>query len=398
MRRLVFATLSGLALAACSPTKTPPPADLKPWENVLEQDGLSAAIENIEARPPTAEHNFLIGGLEFLRAAEAMMQVRYQNSAQSLALLPGMRNSLPANPDGEFDPAFLEDAMTRALVHLAAAETALDMAGEDFAVEFPLTSVWFDVNGNGAKEDWETAIAVMDSLNAEPGEGFDGIIRFDTADAHWLKAYVHVMSGMAELTLAADPTPAIRAVYEGRQKMDAIGTPTGIFLSNDNIDTIAAILLTLRGTPDQARTREAHRHFKSMIAENKAFWTRVMEETDNDAEWLPNPAQQSAFGIEVTAETAEGWQNVLGEIEALLNGDTLIPYWRFQNGYRASEGVGVNLSKYLQDPGDLDIILWLHGTAATPYLERGKLADTAAWDQFTRMTRGDGLLFALWFN
>ncbi|MEM9939561.1 MAG: hypothetical protein AAF768_11980 [Pseudomonadota bacterium] len=398
MRLPLLAALSGLALVSCSPAATSAPEDLKPWESVLDDEGLSAAIANIEARPDAPEHQFLIGGLEFLSATEAIMQVRYQNSAQSLAILPGMRNELPGNPDGVFDPAFLETAMNDALVHLARAETALAMAGDDFALEFPLTAIWFDMNQNGTKEVWETGLAVMNSLNAAPGADFDGIIRFDTADAHWLKAYVHVMAGMAELTLAADPTPAIRAVYEGREKMDAIGTIEGIFLSNDDIDSIAAVLLTLRGVPDQARTREAHRHFKEMISENKAFWASVMEETDNQAEWLPNPNQQSAFGIEVTADLAAGWQSVLEEIEALLNGDALVPYWRFNNGYNATEGVGVNLAKYLQDPGDLDIILWLHGTAATPYLERGPLADMAAWNQFTRMTRGDGLMFAVWFN
>lgn len=398
MRSILLAALSGIAFAARSPAETPPLADLQPWETALEQAGLAAAIENIEARPDSVEHKFLIGGLEFLRAAEAIMQVRYENSAQPLALLPGMRNDLPANPDGKFDPAFLEEAMTKALVHLADAESALDIAGEDFAVDFPIGAIWFDVNKNGTKEDWETGLAVMDSLNATPGADFDGIIRFDTADAHWLKAYVHVMSGMAELTLAADPTPAIRTVHDGRQKMNAIGRLQRQFVSNDDIDTIAAILLTLRGVPDQARTQQAHRHFKAMIAENKAFWASVMDETDNQAEWLPNPNQQSAFGIDVTVETAEGWQSVLEEIEALLNGEALVPYWRFQKSYGASEGVGVNLAKYLQDPGDLDIILWLHGTAATPYLERGKLADMTAWNQFRRMTRGDSLLFAVWFN
>lgn len=398
MRIPLISAFIALAVVACTPSAQTRPTELEAWDTVLAEQGLSATIENIEARPASPETAFLLGGLEFLSAAEAIMQVRYQNAAQPLALLPGMRSALPANPEGEFDPAFLENAMREALVHLSEAEAALDMAGEEFAIDFPLPAIWFDVNQNGTREPWESGLAVMDDLNAVPEDGFNGTIRFDTADAHWLKAYVHVMSGMAELTLAADPTPAIRAVSEGREKMEAMGNIEGLFLSNDNIDSIAAVLLTLRGVPDQTRTQSAHRHFKAMITENKAFWAAVMEETDNQAEWLPNPDQRSAFGVEVTPEMAEGWQSVLEEIEALLNGEALVPYWRFNNGYDATEGVGVNLSKYLQDPGDLDIILWLHGTAATPYLERGKLADMAAWDQFTRMTRGDSLILAVWFN
>ena len=70
----------------------------------------------------------------------------------------------------------------------------------------------------------------MQQLNASPDDSFDGTIRFDTADAHWLKAYVHVMSGMAELTLATDPTPAIRTVFEQRRAMDARGETRGMLL------------------------------------------------------------------------------------------------------------------------------------------------------------------------
>ena len=397
LKPLQFA-LGGFALAACTPASAPTAPD-NLWQETLGLHGLAAAEAKLAELPESAEHSFLLGGLQFLRASEAIMQVRYQNSSTSLALLPGMRNSLPANPDAEFDPAFIEIAMTQALDHLARAEASLERAtGRDMAVEFPLDAIWFDINANGTRDEWESGLAVMADLNASPDADFDGLIRFDTADAHWLKAYVHVMSGMAEMTLATDPTPAIRTVYDSRREMDALGPVEGMFLDNETIDTIAAVLLTLRGTPDQARTRVAHAHFKAMIAENKAFWTAVMNETDNDREWLPNPQQSSAFGVEVDAEMAAGWQAVLAEIEDVLNGDALVPYWRIQNGFEAETGVGVNVAKFLQDPGDMDIILWLHGAGAAPYLERGKLAQLEAWDRFARMTGGDGLMFAAWFN
>ena len=398
MFKLIQIALAGCALAACSPAAQAPEIDLD-WQEILAQDGLAAAEIALAAQPQSANADFILGGLQFLRASEAIMQVRYDNSTAPLALLPGMRNSLPTNPNAEFDPAFIEIAMTKALEHLARAETSLARAaGEDVAVEFPLDAIWFDINANGTREDWETGLAVMAELNATPDTEFDGVIRFDAADVHWLKAYVHVMSGMAELTLAADPTPAIRSVYDGRRDMEKLGPIEGQFLDNDTIDTLAAILLTLRGTPDEARTRAAHTHFKSMIAENRAFWRQVMTETDNEREWLPNPQQRSAFGVTVDEEMAAGWQAVLAEIEEILNGDALVPYWRMNNGFGAETGVGVNVAAFLQNPGDMDIILWIHGAGAAPYLEQGKLANLDAWDQFTRMTGGDGLMFAAWFN
>lgn len=397
LKPLQFA-LAGCALAACTPASAPTAPDAT-WQDTLAEQGLAATEAQLAEGPQSAENDFLLGGIQFLRTSEAIMQVRYQNSSTSLDLLPGMRNTLPANPDAEFDPAFIETAMTQALEHLARAEASLTRAAaKDMAVEVPLDAIWFDVNSNGTRDEWESGLAVMADLNASPNEDFDGLVRFDTADVHWLKAYVHVMSGMAEMTLATDPTPAIRTVYESRREMDALGPVEGMFLDNETIDTITAVLLTLRGTPDRSRTQAAHTHFKAMIAENQAFWTAVMEETDNDREWLPNPEQSSAFGVEVDAEMAAGWQAVLAEIEDVLNGDALVPYWRLQNDPNAETGVGVNVAKFLQDPGDMDIILWLHGAGAAPYLERGKLARLEAWDRFARMTGGDGLMFAAWFN
>ena len=390
--------LASCALAACTPIAEQAAPDLA-WQDILAEQGLAATEVYLADQAGTADKDFLLGGIQFLRASESIMQVRYQNSSTPLALLPGMRNALPANPDAVFDPAFLETAMTEALEHLARAEASLERAtGHELAVEFPLDAIWFDVNANGTREGWESGLAVMADLNASPTPDFDGLIRFDAADAHWLKAYVHVMSGMAEMTLATDPTPAIRTVYESRREMDALGQVEGMFLDNETIDTIAAVLLTLRGTPDRSRTQAAHAHFKTMIAENRAFWAAVMEETDNDREWLPNPQQSSAFGVVVDEEMAAGWQAVLAEIEAVLNGDALVPYWRLANTFGAETGVGVNVAKFLQDPGDMDIILWLHGAGAAPYLERGKLAQLDAWERFARMTGGDSLMFAAWFN
>lgn len=357
MLKSVIPAVSSLALFACTQsTETPDPAT--DWQTILAEQGLAAAEAVLIETAVSPDEQFVLGGIQFLRASEAIMQVRYQNSTTPLTLIPGMRNELPTNLNARFDPAFIERAMTDALIHLARADSTLsNVAGESFEVDVFLPALWFDINQNGSREEWETVVAVMEQLNASPDDSFDGMIRFDTADAHWLKAYVHVMSGMAVLTLATDPTPAIRTVFEQRRAMDALGETRGMLLDNDTIDTLAAVLLTLRGVPDAERTRAAHAHFKDMIAENRAFWSTVMDETDNVREWLPNPDQTSAFGVEVSAEMADGWQAVLVEIEQLLEGETLVPYWRFDNGFEAEAGIGVNVAKFLQNPGDLDIIL-----------------------------------------
>ncbi len=396
-----LAAVSLLALTACN-SQADPASDTRPWQEIMASDGLTAADAALSARDASAGNSFALGSVRFLRAIEHILQVRYANYEGQLEIIPGMRTALPENPDGAFDPAFFVNAMEGALVQLSGAEAALKpaIAGE-FAVEVDLNDIWLDVNADGKRQDWEALTELLGATDVlmEEAEGFDGVIRFDTADAEWLAAYVHLVSGMAELSLSLDPTPAIEEVYSARLKMDAFGVvPDPLFGSDGEIDRLAAVLLALEGVPDKTRTRAALAHFKSMIERNRAFWAEVMTETDNDREWLPNPAQQSVFGVEVTEELAESWQAVLGEIELMLNGERLIPWWRLETPYGAEVGVGIDIQSLLTNPGDFDAIRLLQGTTFVPHLKRGRLASNDAFDSFSTLARGNGLLFAVWLN
>jgi hypothetical protein len=397
MLRTLITALMFLAIPACTPATSEP--DERPWPEILASDGLSATDAHLSNAQATSETAFILGSVRFLRAMEVIMQTRYANYSGRLPLIPGMRNQLPPNPNAEFRPDFLETALTDALVHLAAAETALAPAVDgEFGVEVDLASLWFDVNADGERAEWEGVLALMGDLGAEPADGFDGVIRFDTADAEWMLAYVHVVSGMSELTLSLNPTPAIQTVTEGRSALEQFGAIEELGLVGDNtvIDTVASVLLTLRGVPDANRTQAAHGHFQAMMSHNRRFWSEIELETDNNREWLPNSAQSSAFGIEVDADTANAWQDVLGEINEILSGDKLVPYWRMSGDENSP--VGLNIAKFMQEPGDMDLVLWIQGTGAAPFLERGRIADMAAWEQFVEMTRGDSLILAAWFN
>ena len=421
MKRLLTA-VAAIALAPTLAAQEPP--DIHPVSEVIAEQGLSAAegyliIEG--AFSNSAETDFLLGGVRFLRGIEVMMQTRWENSDVSIGFIPGMRGDLPYNPNAKFDPAFLETTLTRGLKQLARARVPLKRAAADeFAVTIRITDIWFDVNKDGKRQKGEAAVELFDALQPAPrreirvlgGPGtedqpaeevpqFDGLIRFDSADADWLMAYTHLVSGFGELTLAADPTPSIRRVTEARDGLRAYGSlffdSTG-WADEEWVEMAAATLLTLRGKPDQTRTRAAHAHFREMIAYNRNFWEDVMTETDNEREWLPNPDQQSAFGMPVDANLAESWQSVLGEISAVLEGDALVPYWRVPNMGEREKGVGINLAKWLQDPGDMDLVLWIQGEAVLPYLERGRIVDTNVMNRFQQLTQGNGLMFAAWFN
>ena len=406
--------------------------DLHPVSEVMAQHGLAAAegylaMDAMVRDAP--DSNFLLGAVRFLRGIEVMMQTRWENSDVSINFIPGMRGDLPLNPNAEFDPAFVETTLTRGLQQMSRAQMSLKKASkEDFGVTVRITDIWFDVNQDGVRQDGEAAAELFEALQPGPPPAvrrrdengdlvrdengypiwdtpevpeFDGLIRFDSADADWLAAYAHLVAGIGELTLAADPTPAIRRVTGARDELRAFGQlffdSTG-WADEEWVEMAAATLLTLRGKPDAERTRAAHKHFRAMIDYNRTFWTEVMLEEDNDREWLPNPDQQSAFGVPVTEDLAKSWQDVLAELSAVLEGEALVPYWRLPNLGERENGVGINLAKWLQDPGDMDLVLWIQGEAVIPYLERGRIVNTNVMNRFQQLTRGNGLMFAAWFN
>ena len=429
MKRLL-AAVAALALAPMVSAQEQP--NIHPVSDIIAEKGLTAAegylmLESMLS--DKADTNFLLGGVRFLRGIEVMMQTRWENSDVSIGFIPGMRGDLPYNPNAKFDPAFVETTLTRGLEQMSRSQKSLARASEDeFGVTVRITDIWFDVNKDSERQEGEAAAELFDALQPAPppavqrrdenGElvrdengypiwdqpeipEFDGLIRFDSADADWLAAYAHLVSGFGELTLAADPTPAIRRVTESRDQLRSYG---GLFFESTGwadeewVEMAAATLLTLRGEPDQERTRAAHAHFRAMISYNRNFWNEVMEETDNNREWLPNPDQRSAFGMPVDEELAESWQSILAEISAVLEGEALVPYWRVPNLGERENGVGINLAKWLQDPGDMDLILWIQGEAVVPYLERGRIVDTNVMNRFQQLTRGNGLMFAAWFN
>lgn len=404
MKPIRLGLLALAVLAGCQGQPGAPEVkDDRPVGVILADSGLAAADAALASRQRTPETGFQLGAVRFLRAIETMLQVRYDSYNGEIGFIPGMMAELPPNPQAKFSPDFLETALKGALEHLGGAETALEAAtAGEFATEIPLGAVWFDIDRNGQRAEWETLRGILESIGAQADwDQFQGTIRFDTADAEWLAAYVHLISGASEMVLSLDPTPAIRTVYEGRTKLElagATGAGAALFGADQWIDQAAAVLLTLDGKPDAARTRKTLDHYRQVIAHNRTFWVELMAETDNDREWLPNPKQTSPFGVEITDEVATTWQGVLTEMEDMIEGRTLIPFWRARSEYGATEGVGVNLKRLLSDPPDMDVVMLIQGASLAPYLERGKFVSMEAWGRFSILTRGDGLLMALILN
>ncbi|WP_137699671.1 coiled-coil domain-containing protein [Marimonas lutisalis] len=158
------------------------------------------------------------------------------------------------------------------------------------------------------------------------------------------------------------------------------------------IDIAYLVLESLAQKPDRARLQAAQSNWLNMIAHNRIFWRELARETDNDREWIPNPDQQSALGIEVPARMAEAWQKILSDAEAVLEGRLLLPHPLMP------DGTGISLAAYFADPGPIDLIEWIHGIGAYPYAARGSQITAQSWSQFSRFTHGRAGTFALFFN
>ncbi|MFO1238237.1 MAG: hypothetical protein U1F24_14715, partial [Alphaproteobacteria bacterium] len=59
---------------------------------------------------------------------------------------------------------------------------------------------------------------------------------------------------------------------------------------------------------------------------------------------------------------------------------------------------GFNVPRVLDEMQSFDLVLWLTGHAALPFLEDGPIASSAAFDNAERVFAGDILTYAFWFN
>ena len=369
--------------------------------------GLAAVEGELAAlAAPTASERFALGGLRFLGAIEAALQLRYRMGLSGRTMdAPVLRLPVPENPNPEpFDPHFVETMASDLLARMAQAGEPLAAIGDadEVALRLNLADLWFDVDGNGARGKGEGVIelaagTVLPRRFNSADQTVPPTIRFDTADAAWLQAYTHMLSVAAELVLAWPPGEAIAEVNKAAAAMrevagDAPPVNALAFMFEDEVDAAASLLLALRQQPKAEHTRAARAHALETIRLNKVFWARVGAETDNDAEWIPNARQTSALGVALTAEMATAWQAVLADAEDLLEGRKLIPYWRLKSG------AGLKLKKMLEEPIPVDLIGWAQGKDLLVYAERGTRANAWNWREFTSLLRGDSMLYVLLLN
>jgi hypothetical protein len=393
MRALALAMLLATPVAAETISEEIARAGLAPTEARL------AALAS-----PSNEDLFALAGLRFLGGIEQALQLRWKTGVKAdWSELPVLRLPIPENPDAiPFQAADFTALIRNLDADMEASREALTRLGDKpFALPIRVADLWFDINANGARDPGESLAEVTGmALGGGRGMGVqveDPVITFDTADAAWLAAYTHFLSGFSATALAYDPEPAIQRVIDSSQAIYGFWGTTPPHNAMDmmfgrQVDRAAMVLHALSRTPDKALAQDAYDHFLAMIQENRRFWALVALETDNTGEWVPNDTQTSGLGLRMPPGTGDRWQAVLADAEKLLKGEVLIPHWRF--GAEA----GINLKKAFENPPAIDLVTFIQGEGLLPYAEKGPQMSMQSWRDFEDFVQGDAMLFAVFLN
>lgn len=379
------------------------------YSNLIATQGLSGAQSALQSQSVlTPSDQFALGGVRFLGAIEHTLQTRYRagifDGFEQMTDIPFLRLPIPENPTPEaFAAEMISDLFETVLADMEQARQALDTisASDEVSVVIDPQDLWFDINMNDRRDPGEGLFETAGAFFGGSPSPLETLapIQFDLADAAWLSAYSHLLSGVSETILAFDPAAAIKTVFSAGTAMDAARAGPldgqGFLVNQDTpalADLFATIIYALESQPDVTRSRAAHAHFLDMINDNKEFWSRVALETDNDAEWIPNARQTSVLPVPFPAETGERWQNVLMDAEALLNGDLLLPHWRL------GDNAGINLGAMFQNPPPIDIAGVVQGWSVMPYVEQGRLIDAANLRAFEQLVGASTPLYMIILN
>ncbi|MCW5776122.1 MAG: hypothetical protein KIS87_06765 [Phycisphaeraceae bacterium] len=382
-------------------------------------DGSLTAAEaalhaHLSGNPRDEDARFALAIVRFLLTGERLSQSLYRHGgfntvalASMMTGLGGVNQGVAANPDPQPITHQQFEAIIRAwLDDVAAVERTLaDVRADRVQVRARLGLTRFDLNADGVasgdEELWRLFRIVQNAFRPNRQNAAEFVIAFDRGDAEWLRGYCRICMAFGEFLLAHDT----RDLFEraGHVFFPANVTPheylkgprkpfdfeTGV----DATDVIALVHLLSFEVEEPARLEAARTHLLAAVAHSRAMWRHFDAETDDDREWIPNPRQTAAIpGARVDEDMREAWLLGLDEAEALLEGRRLLRFWR-GDGSR-----GINVRRVFAEPRRFDLVLWVQGSAAGPYLEEGEFTADGTWNRMVRAFEGQVFRHAWWFN
>jgi hypothetical protein len=366
---------------------------------------------------------------------------QYQNGGLGLAGLPFIRLPVPPNPAPE--PVTYEamrgllDDFSKGLASAQASLAQIKDGNVDLPVDLGSIQLNFDASaqGGGGQTLLSVFQAVAGPMQDAPSGGAVLMTDFDASDAAWLEAYSHLLMGLAEFILAHDWRDAFETTFHGvfpdrlqpetqlrtqrkerpgvslldalempelpecvedceaemeafMQEMEAAYT---IPLYRSIADMVAFVHLNNWPVVEPDRLAGTHMHLSEMVRLSRLSWARILAETDDGNEWIPGPHQTGVLaGMIVDQDRVDGWLALLDELDAILQGEKLIPHWRFEQG--------VNFKRFLLEHERLDAVLLVQGYDALPFLEDGPKTDAETWWAIVEVFGADFMRYAVWLN
>jgi hypothetical protein len=413
LRRLVYRILT-LALLCYTSAAFGQIDHSKKLDDFLSRGKLAESAEyfsqTCEKSPSDHQARLALGLTQVFQAIEGLGKAnfRYGLMSKHARLIPLARLPVPLNENP--DPVSYEK-LRQVIVDLESVlkqgeATLAEVNTADVKLDFFIGRAQLDFNGDGVMDDketlWEIFSAINAGINGEQGNNF--LVGVDGADVHWLRGYCHVLMAICDFVLAHDEQQLFERC--GQLIFLRIESPyttskyggTDVFDMPQILDAVAAIHLINFKMIDRDRMKSAHSHLLAMVAQSRLSWELALSEKDDRHEWIPNPDQQGVMQVRVPREMITGWTSVLDELEAILEGKKLIPFWRRYTDAVPVTGTGINLRKFFHEPRDFDLVLTLQGSNMEPFLEEGPLSTPEAWDRLTRVFRGEFFGFAIWFN
>lgn len=376
--------------------------------NARFQEGEAALLTKLSENPNDDNTRFGLGVVQLMGGMERLMQSLYRYGLQQNAVtqfFPILSLPVPVNPKPQ--PVTYEDTrniLQDLLNDLTKVKDTLEPI-EDNKFKLPLriglTRMDFNANGKlEANESFWKTFSLLTGTRATEKTAQDFAIAFDSGDVVWLKGYCNLLSAMVQSVLAYDASKLFDSTAHLFFKKPQTPYPflaNGIgafaFDNTDISDLIALIHLVNFPVVEPERLTAALQNFQTVTALSRQSWKLILAETDNDREWLPNPKQKGVIpNAVVTQPMIDSWLSFLNEADYLLTGKKLVPFWR------TGEVRGINLNKVFTQPREFDLVLWVQGTAAAPYLEVGEKTDAGVWERLLQVFRGQFFQFAAWFN
>lgn len=373
-------------------------------------EGEKSLQKHLKANPKDDNTRFGLATVQLMRGVERLMQSLHKYGLRSRQnFVPFLR--LPAPNNEEPEEIRYED-MRRIYEQLQAdlTKTEKTLAGitsKDVKLPIHFALIRFDFNGDGKIEDRETLWRIYAKLTRgrtipeAMAKAF--VIHFDRGDVHWLRGYCHLLLGVTDFILAYDWKENfektaqlffknVDSAYAYLRRSDP-KKRRGWFDAVDVADAIAFIHLIRFDLKEPKRMKSSLAHFEAMIAQSKESWKHIEAETDDDHEWIPNAKQKTVIpGVRITAEQIKTWKKFLDEADAIFKGKKLVKHWRIDDGR------GINMRKVFTEPRKFDLVMWIQGSAAKPYLERGPMSHPDFWIRLMRTFEGNFVGFAIWLN